>query len=191
MADVAQSALPSSPVKTEDGLTFAGTPRNLATGVALILGGGLSFTMGMTNVFFARAVAWTFVAWGLLFIYNALIEMYQTYKVTDEALIIDTPWRPVERHKVFDWPHLHRVDVFVKRNEPKPEDIVMQIYHTPAGDTVLDREDRRFDPQLAQFILNRAKLKSTDAAASTDMSQLPKVKGHYIWNQSGKAPVAG
>ncbi|MFN8444293.1 MAG: hypothetical protein U0175_26155 [Caldilineaceae bacterium] len=191
MADVAQTALPQPGANTEDGTVFSGTPRNLATGIALILGGGLSFTMGMTNVFFASAVAWVFVAWGVLFIYNALIEMYQTYKVTDEALIVDTPWRPVERHKVFDWGHLHRVDIFVKRNEPKPEDIVMQVYHTPAGDTVLDREDRRFDPQLAQLILDRAKLKSTDAAVSNDMSQLPKVKGHYIWNQSGKAPVAG
>lgn len=193
MAEVAQTTISEAAgsENTDNAIVFTGTQRNLAVGVALLVAGAMAFTMGMTDVFFANAVAWTFVAWGVLFIYNALIEMYQTYKVTDDALIIDTPWRPVERHNVFDWAHLHRVDVIVKRNEPKPEDIMMQIYHTPAGETVLDREDRRFDADLAQLIIDRAKLKSTDAALSTDMSQLPKVKGHYVWNQSGKSPLAG
>ena len=64
MADVAQSALPSSPVKTEDGLTFAGTPRNLATGVALILGypfqpGAFSLLLLATFVFAAgEEIGW-------------------------------------------------------------------------------------------------------------------------------------
>lgn len=193
MAEVAQTTISSATVaeKSDNSLTFTGTQRNFATGVAMLLGGSMAFTMGMTDVFFAEAVAWTFVAWGLLFIYNNLIEIYQTYKVTDDALIIDTPWRPVERHKEFDWAHLHRVDVIVKRNEPKPEDIMMHVYHTPEGETVLDREDRRFDPVLAQLIIERAKLKATDATISTDLSKLPPVKGHYVWNMSGKSPLAG
>ena len=174
MAEVAQTTISSATVaeKSDNSLTFTGTQRNFATGVAMLLGGSMAFTMGMTDVFFAEAVAWTFVAWGLLFIYNNLIEIYQTYKVTDDALIIDTPWRPVERHKEFDWAHLHRVDMI-------------------EGETVLDREDRRFDPVLAQLIIDRAKLKATDATLSTDLSKLPNVKGHYVWNMSGKSPLAG
>lgn len=193
MADVAQTTVSNVAEATEqdNSLVFSGTQRNLAVGISLLLGGAMAFTMGMTDVYFARAVAWTFVAWGLLFIYNNLIEVYQTYKVTDDALIVDTPWRPVERHNVFDWKHLNRVDVIVKRNEPKAEDIMMHVYHTAEGETTLDREDRRFDPQLAQLIIERAKLKPTDAGLSTNLSQLPKVKGHYIWNLSGKAPAAG
>ena len=68
---------------------------------------------------------------------------------------------------------------------------MMHVYHTPEGETVLDREDRRFDPVLAQLIIERAKLKATDATISTDLSKLPNVKGHYVWNMSGKSPLAG
>ncbi len=191
MAEVAGSTATTQENSNHDtSLSFTGTPHNMALGFAILLGGGLAFTMGMTDVFFAEATAWTVVAWGVLFIYNNLIEVYQTYKVTDEALIVDTPMRPVERHKVFDWAHLHRVDLIVKRNEPKPEDIIMHVYHTPEGEITLDREDRKFDAALAQLIIDRAGLKPTGKELPTDMSKLKLGKGHYVWNKSGKAPSA-
>ena len=186
MADVAQSALPSSPVKTEDGLTFAGTPRNLATGVALILGGGLSFTMGMTNVFFARAVAWTFILWGLLFIYGSLLDVYQSYEVTDDALIISNPVRFLLPTKVWQWANVQRLDVTIRRNDAEYQDATIKVYYQQPGELTIEREDRVYDPELARLIIERAELLPVDKKNPTDFTVLPKAKVTYIWNKTGR-----
>ena len=54
MAEVAQTTISSATVaeKSDNSLTFTGTQRNFATGVAMLLGGSMAFTMGMTDVFF-------------------------------------------------------------------------------------------------------------------------------------------
>jgi hypothetical protein len=189
MADVAQSAVnPSAAAEANNNaIVFSGNQPNMAAGIALLLAGGLAFTMGMTDVYFARAMAWTFVVWGVLFIYNSLMDVYQTYEVGADNLTIRNPLRPWDLKKVWDWGHIHRLDVIVKRNEPHPEDIVMQVYFTPANEvTVIEREDRQFDAKLAQIIIERSGLKATDKALPADLSQLSGNKGSYVWNRSGR-----
>lgn len=172
-------------------LIFQGSQRNMAVGFAMLAAGGLAFSMNLADVFFAKATAWTFVLWGALFLYVGLMDMYQTYEVTDEGLIIRNPMRPWTAVKLFDWPHLHRLDLVVKRIDARQEDIVMQIYHTPEGEIVIDREDRAFDPELARLIIERAGLKAVDPANPTDLTNLPKGKTTYTWNQSGRLAAAG
>ena len=165
---------------------FSGTQRNFATGFAMFAAAALAFTMNLTDVFFAEAIAWTFILWGALFLYIGLMDLYQTYEVTDEALIIHNPMRPWAATKVFDWGHLYRLDVLVKRNEPQPEDIEMQVYFTPEGEIAIEREDRTFSAELAQIVIERAGLKPTAPTNPTDLNALPSGKATYIWNQSGR-----
>src|SRR5215204_3255488 len=89
--------IPQSP------LIYTGSPNNLVPGVALVFGGVLAFGMNMTDVFFAEAIAWTFVIWGVLMIYVGLLELNETYEVTDDALLIRNPMRPWAPKKTFDW----------------------------------------------------------------------------------------
>ena len=69
-------------------MIYTGSSNNLVPGVALLFGGILAFSMGMTDVFFAEATAWTFAIWGVLMIYSGLLEINETYEVTDDALIV-------------------------------------------------------------------------------------------------------
>jgi len=131
-------------------------------------------------------MAWTFVLWGALFLYGNLLDIYQTYQVTDEALIIKNPLRPWGATKVWDWAHLHRMDVVVKRAEAELDDAVMQIYYTPEGEIVIEREDRGYDPELARLIIERAGLKPTAPENPKDLAQLPPGKRTYFWNKSGR-----
>jgi hypothetical protein len=142
--------------------------------------------MNLTDVFFAEATAWTFVLWGLLFLYIGLMDLYQTYEVTDEALIIRNPMRPWAATKVFDWPHIHRLDIKVKRSEAEFEDAELQVYYTPEGEITIEREDRAYNPDLAWLIVNRADLKQTSPDNPADFTKLPKGKTTHIWNKSGR-----
>jgi len=167
-------------------LIFEGTPRTLVVGVAMLATGALAFSMDLTHTFFAEAMAWTFVLWGALFLYGNLLDIYQTYEVTDTALIMKNPLRPWGATKVWDWAHLHRLDVVVKRTEAQLDDAVMQIYYTPEGEIVIEREDRAYDPELARLIIERAGLKATAPENPKDLTQLPAGKRTYFWNKSGR-----
>jgi hypothetical protein len=170
----------------ETKMIYGGTQRNLAAGFAMFAAGALAFGMNLTDVFFAEAIAWTFVLWGALFVYIGLMDLYQSYEVTDDALIIRNPMRPWAATKVYDWAHVHRLDLVVKRNEALTEDVEMQVYYTPEGEIAIEREDRAFAPELVRQVLQRAELKPTDPGNPTDFDKLPKGKTTYIWNKSGR-----
>jgi hypothetical protein len=176
--------IPETPAKQK--LVFTGTQRNLATGFAMLAAAGLAFSMNLTDVFFAEATAWTFVLWGALFIYIGLMDIYQTYEVTDEGLVIRNPMRPWAATKLYDWGHLHRLDIVVKRVDADYEDAEIQAYYTPEGEIAIEREDRAYDPELARLIIERADLKPTDPNNPKDLTKLPKGKTTYIWNKSGR-----
>lgn len=175
----------------EPKLVFTGTQRNLAVGVAMLAASVLAFSMKLTDVFFAEATAWTFALWGALFIYIGLMDIYQTYEVTDAGLIIRNPMRPWAATKLFDWPHLYRMDIVVKRADAQYEDAEIQVYYTPEGEIAIEREDRAYDPQLARLIIERANLKPTDPGNPADLTALPQGKATYAWNQSGRLAGGG
>ncbi|CAN5449868.1 hypothetical protein BH10CHL1_BH10CHL1_38680 [soil metagenome] len=167
-------------------LVFQGTQRNMVVGVAMLTTAGLAFTMNLTHVFFASAMAWTFALWGALLLYSNLLDYYETYTVTDQGLVIKNPLRPWGAMKVWDWAHLNRVDILVKRTEANPEDAMMQVYYTPEGEIVIEREDRAYDPELVRLIIERAGLKPTDPGNPKDLTQLPPGKKMYAWNKAGR-----
>jgi hypothetical protein len=184
MAEVYEASTP--PAQDAPKLIFSGTQRNMAVGFAMFIAAALAFSMDLTHTFFANATAWTFVLWGALFVYVGLMDIYQTYEVTDAGLVIRNPMRPWAATKVFDWDHLYRLDLVVKRIDAQIEDTEMQVYFTPEGEIAIEREDRAYDPQLAQLIIDRAGLKPTDASNPKDLTQLPKGKTTHIWNKSGR-----
>ena len=150
--------------------------------MALLYAGLMAFTMGMTDVFFARAFAWTFAAWGALFIFYGLLDLYNVYEVTDEALIIRNPLKIWSPRRTWDWGRLVRVDVVVNRRNARERDLEMRVYYTPAGELTQEREDRRFDPRLAQLIIDRAALKPADKATPKTTADLPRgEKAIFSW----------
>jgi hypothetical protein len=163
-------------------IKFAGTTSNFVPGVALLFAGMMAFPMGMTDVFFAEATAWTFVAWGALFIYSGLLDMNETYEVTDEALIIRNPWRIWAAKRTWDWARVNRLDVVVKRREAEDRNVVLQVYYTPKGEISLERQDRVYDPTLAQLIVDRAELRPADKDTPKDVTKIPRAeKAVYTW----------
>jgi hypothetical protein len=172
-------------------IVFRGSARNMVVGLTLILAGAAAFVMGMTDVFFAEAMAWTFIIWGALFLFADLIDYTSSWTITPDALEIDSTLRFWQRRKVWDWANINRFDLLVKRNDPKAEDVEMQVYFTPPGDTVLEREDRVFSPQLARLILERSGLKSTHTYNPASLDDLPAEKAQYVWNRSGKMVQSG
>jgi hypothetical protein len=188
MADAADTTTPneagSPPPDTS--IAFHGSPRNMAVSITLLLAGIMAFVMGMTEVFFAEAMAWTFIIWGALFLFSDLLDYLATWRATDTALVMRSPgrfWRPT---KIWDWEHIHRLDLVVKRIDPKVEDVVMQVYYTAPGDTALEREDRAYSEELTRLIIERARLKPTHAVNPTAFSEIPHAKATYVWNRSGK-----
>lgn len=193
MADAYRAANPAPhgdvPGDT-DRIVFRGSPRNMVVGITLLLSGIAAFVMGMTDVFFAEAMAWTFIIWGALFLFADLIDYTGTWTVTPEALEINAALRFWQPRKPWTWAHINRLDIIVKRADAKPEDIEMQIYFTPPGDSVLEREDRVYSPQLAQLILAHTGLKPTHASNPSNLEDVPAGKAQYVWNRSGKLVVA-
>ena len=154
MADVAEATttlaeLPTessaaSPVETpqaSEPILFGGTTRNLVPGMAMLLGGLLAFMMGMTDVFFAEAMAWTVIIWGALLIYAGLVDIYETFEVTDDALIIRNVMRPWSSGKSWDWEQISRLEVIVRKKDWRLSSAKMQIYYTAEGELGLERED--------------------------------------------------
>ncbi len=194
MADVAQMVNPSTeaalttdsqPIETNK-IIFTGTQRNMAVGVAMFATAALAFSMDLTHTFFAEAVAWTFVLWGILFIYGSLLDVYQSYEVTDEALIIRNPVRFLLPTKVWEWGNIQRMDVQVNRNDAEYQDATLKVHYQQSGELTIEREDRVYDPELVRLIIERAGLRPVEKTNPTNLLQLPKTKATYIWNKTGR-----
>jgi hypothetical protein len=191
MSDVVEApTLPVAPVAPAPEVTipnspmiYTGSPNNLVPGIALLIGGLLAFTMNMTDVYFAEAIAWTFVIWGVLLIYIGLLDLYETYEVTDEALIVRNPMRPWAPKKTFDWGRVTRLDVVVKRaGTDDANDVTMHVYYQPEGEIANERRDRTYTPALAATIVERAVLSPADKNTPTDVTRVPRnEKATYTW----------
>ena len=180
MADMAQAA----PTTTEVTRTkFSGSFRNMVPGLALIFAGVAAPMMGLTNVFFAAAMAWVFVIWGLFFVYVALMDVYKTYEITEEALIIRDPFRFWNARKEWDWANIIRADVKVARRSARVEDAQFQLYFDVPGEVEVEREDRDYNPEIARAVIDRAQL-NPQSDVVEDLDQLPfDVKGVYTWSK--------
>jgi len=154
-------------------IVFGGETRNMAMGIAMLAGGVAAFIAGLTDTFFAEATAWTFIAWGALFLYGDLLLATRRFIVTDEALAIHIPFRFWSRSKVWDWKNVYRMDVVIDRRNTHPKDCQIQVYHQYPGEIAIDREDRNFDPELVALIIERARLKPDGDAVGVDLNSLP------------------
>jgi len=164
-------------------IRFAGTQRNMVSGIAMLFASIMAFTMGMTDVYFAEATAWTFAIWGGLLIYAGVLDLFRVYEVTEEALVIKDDWRPWNRLKVWDWERLNRVDILVKKNNAQPKDLELQVYYNPEGELAMEREDRIYDAELARLIIERAGLSPSDRNNPSDLTQIPLAeKNTYTWS---------
>ena len=194
MATVAQVTNPSletevqseTPTSPSNRIIFTGSQRNMAVGVAMLVTGLLAFSMDLTHTFFAEATAWTFVLWGLLFIYGSLLDVYQSYEVTDAALIISNPVRFLLPTKVWQWGNVQRLDVTIRRLDAEYQDATIKVYYQEPGELTIEREDRVYDPELVRLIIERAELLPVDKKNPTNFTELPKVKATYIWNKTGR-----
>jgi hypothetical protein len=163
-------------------LIFRGSERNLVPGMGMLFAAVLAFSMGMTDVFFAEATAWTFAIWGALLIYMGLLDATQSYEVTDDALIILNPARPWGARKEWHWGNIRRMDIVVKRPDERTKDVMLQVYFQEEGEAAIEREDRTYDPELARLIIERAGLRPADRGNPTDLTKLPAGKATYTWN---------
>lgn len=185
MAEYA-TATESTKAAPANAIVFHGSPRNMAVGFAMIFAGALAFVMGMTDVFFAEALAWTFVIWGALFLLFDLVDYLETWTVSDEGLEIKSPVRFWAPDIKWTWANINRVEVNVKRNAPDAKDLWMTVSHQLPGEIVLDREERIYSPQLANLIVQHAGLKPAHAEPESNFELLKVDKGVYTWNKTGK-----
>jgi hypothetical protein len=163
-------------------MIYTGTSNNLVPGAALLFAGILAFSMNMTDVFFARAVAWVFAVWGVLLIYSGLLEINETYEVTDEALVVRNVMRPWALRKTFDWARVTRLDVVVNRAEGRDEDVTMHVYYQPEGELANERRDRVYNPALAAAVVERASLSPADRSTPADVTRIPREKkATFTW----------
>jgi hypothetical protein len=84
--------------------------------------------------------------------------------------------------KVWNWENINRLDIVVKKRDARPQDMVVQIYHTAPGEIVLDRENRAYDPELARLVIERAGLKPADGGNPRDLTKIPQGKAVYSWS---------
>ena len=176
----------STAIANTNSIVFQGSARNMAVAVAMFATAGLAFSMDLTHTFFAEATAWTFVIWGALLLYGNLIDVYQFYEVTDEALIIRNPVRFLLPTKIWVWANVQRMDLIVKRADAEYQDGVLQIHYQEPGELTIEREDRVYDPELARLIIEHAGLKPVDRSTLADLTSLPKAKATYNWTKSGR-----
>lgn len=184
MAEYASATETSAP--RSNAVVFRGSPRNMAVGFAMIFAGALAFVMGMTNVFFAEALAWTFVIWGALFLLFDLVDYLETWTVSEEGLEIKSTVRFWAPDISWKWGDINRVEVNVKRNDPDAKDLWMTVSHQLPGEIVIDREERIYSPQLANLIIRHAGLKPAHTEPETNFDSLKVEKGFYTWNKTGK-----
>ncbi len=170
---------------TTPAIRFPGFQRNMVAAVGLLLGGGLAFTMNLTNTFFAEAIAWVFFAWGVLLLYTNLLEANELLIVRADALVIRNPFRLWAMTKVWEWSRIQRMDIWVGRFDPTYENVYLQIYHNAEDELdpgTLQREDTSFRPELARLIIERAGLKA-DGHSLSELDQLPPAQpARYKWS---------
>ena len=158
MADIAQA----NPVIAQpQSKKFSGSSRNLVPGLALIVAGLIAPVMGLTDVYFAGALAWVFAIWGALLVYANLMDIYETYEVTDEALIIKDYYRFWQPTKTWAWDRIVRVDVVVNRVDDGHESSQKRIYYDLPDEGTIQREDRDYDPELTALVLVNAGLSAS------------------------------
>lgn len=163
-------------------LQFGGTPRNLVPGLAMALASAAAFMMNLTHVFFAEAMAWTFLIWGVLLTLGGLLDIYRIFEVTDRGLTMRNKIWFWSRGKVWDWAEINRLEIAVGNKARRPQDATIRIYHTAKGELSLEREDRAFNPELAQAIIDRAGLKPAAKDTPKNLAQLTVERaGLYSW----------
>lgn len=182
---VPETSIPPSPPAAAEVIVFSGFKRNAAAAVGLIAGGGLAFTMNLTDTFFAEAIAWVFLAWGVFLLYTNALEMFEQFILREDALVIRNPYRLWARTKVWEWAKIQRMDIWVRRFDPTYENVYLQVYYN-AGETwdpgTLRREDTRFRKELAEQIIERAGLKP-EKGNPEDLADLPAVQpARYKWS---------
>ncbi len=139
-----------------------------------MFGAGLgAYITGLTHSFFAQSIATTFILWGMLLLYNDLLLSTRRFTITDEGLQIGVPMRLWSRSRLWEWKDISRLDVVTYRRDIDVENSTIQIHHQYPGEISLDREDRAFDPELAQLVIERAQLKPTKDTAGVDLANLP------------------
>lgn len=185
MAEYANLESSATPAAGSE-VTFRGSPKNMAVGFALIFAGGLAFVMNLTHVFFAEALAWTFLLWGALFLLFDLVDYLETWTASEEGLRIASPVRFWRREMFWKWADINRVDLKVKRNEPDIKDMEMIVSHQVPGELGIDMDERIYSPQLANLIVERAGLQPAHAISQIDLENRKVDKGLYTWNKTGK-----
>ena len=111
-------------------LIFKGKPKSMSAAVAVMVAGMLTFSMGINQVFFVEAMAWTFIIWGALLFWGHIIDYSSTYEVTEDALIVRSPLRLWSIQKTMDWGHIKRMYVVVERIGATAEDAALQVIFT-------------------------------------------------------------
>ena len=152
--------------------TFRGAPRNMVPGIALLVAGIIAPSMGLTDVYFARATAWTFFIWGIFLVYTGLLDIYERYEVTDAGLKIVNPLRIWDANKTWEWEHINRLDIKLKGRDAALEAGSMRIYYSPAGEINVEIEDHDYEPELAALVIERAGLKA-EGDAPAAVADLP------------------
>ncbi|HHY58561.1 MAG TPA: hypothetical protein GYA08_24350 [Chloroflexi bacterium] len=173
MADSLETTLTEPVAPARHAIVFSGETRNMAMGIAMLGGGIAAFIAGLTHTFFAEALAYTFIAWGVFFLYGDLLLATRRLIVTDESLEVRIPFRFWSRSKRWAWQNIYRLDVVIDRRSTHAKDTVLHIYHQFPGEVAIDREDSNFDPELAALIIERARLKPDGDAAKVDLDALP------------------
>jgi hypothetical protein len=168
----------------QNALVFGGESRNMAMGIAMLVAGAGAFVLGLTHTFFAQAIAITFVFWGILLLYNDLLVSTRRFTITDQGLKIDVPMRLWNRSRLWEWKDISRLDVVSYSRDINTKNAVVQVHHQYPGDIALEREDRNFDPELAQLIIARAQLKPAKETAGVDLGDLPTgIDATYTWKK--------
>jgi len=152
---------------------FGGERRNMAMGVAMLGAGAAAFVSGLTHSFFAQAIAWTFIFWGLLFLYGDLLLNTRRFEARDDTLTVNIPMRLWNRKRVWAWQDINRVDVIIQGRDIRQDGVTVYVYHQFPGEVSLDREDRNYDPELVRLIIDRAKLRADATSKGIDLDNLP------------------
>lgn len=186
MAELAQAPIDqdATPQNGEAAPIFRARKKSIVAAAATTIAGLMPFMMGMTEqAFFVEAMAWTFLIWGLLLIYNHLIDYTTTYEVTEEALILKAPFLPWRMKRVWPWAQINKLELVVGRTEARAEDVEMRIYHKKPDSLVIYREDVYYLlPDFAQEITQRAGLKAQKGQAMQNFDSIPQDgKETYVW----------
>lgn len=166
-------------------ITFKNATKSPAMGLALTLASLAVFVMGM-KTFYQIATAWTFLAWGLLLLFVSALNIYQRYEAKDEGLSIKNPIRFWNLNKFWEWSDISRIDVLSGRRDNNLDEMDLHIYREVAGELVKEREDVKFNPDMAQVIIERAGLKPVDANNPANLELIPRAQNAtYHWTKSG------